>query len=53
MRYYLNKYEKNTKIMSITGYSSHINLPKKIIIMIVIYQIDLCLGQKQHGKEFG
>ena len=28
MHYYLNKYEKNSKIMSITGYSSHVELPK-------------------------
>ena len=28
MRFYLNKFEKNSKIMSITGYSSHVKLPK-------------------------
>ncbi len=28
MQYYLNRYEKNSKIMSITGYSSYVELPR-------------------------
>ena len=52
MKYYLNKFEKSNKIISITGFATPVDLPK-IINTIVIYQIDQCLGQKQHGKEFG
>ena len=28
MKFYLNKYEKNDKVMNITGFGTDINLPK-------------------------
>jgi len=39
MRYYLNKFEKYPKIMSITGYASPVNLPNK-------YQYDCFLSNR-------
>ena len=52
MKFYLNKYEKNDKVMNITGFGTDINLPKTIN-MTVFYQEDLCHGVKALGKTLG
>ena len=39
MKFYLNKYEKNDKVMNITGFGTDINLPKTINMTVFIKKI--------------